>query len=86
MFTSALLSHIFNRWRYNSLLFSPWGKYFVTVVIEDPKKKKVIIALIYINNQDTIGCINSLTLVANPDHMSLLIYLTFKKSYSEYLK
>lgn len=37
-------------------------------------------------NIDPFTCINSLTYIANPNHMSLLVDLSFKKAYGEYLK
>lgn len=99
LFTPALLNYLVNRWRYNSLLFSQWGKYLVIMAVEDPNKKESYLAnknenfkeildiyLRYRNNQDPIGFINGLTHVTKHDHMSLLIDLAFKKSYSEYLK
>lgn len=99
LFTSSLLNYLLNRWRYNSLLFSQWGKYLVILDKGDTKIKESYLAnnsanfkemlgiyIRYRNVKDPIGFLNGLTLVTDFEHMSLLVDLAFKKAYSDYIK
>ena len=97
LFSSALSYFLFNRWRYNSLLFGQWGKYLVTLAIDNKDLKenflvnydenfKEILEVYLKYRNDPIEFIYNLTSVANNDKASLLIDLAFRKSYSEYIK